>query len=146
MNTLIETYTKFAAARLDCNRMMICAVDELIESIKASAESVDPKSNIRIVQSKDVQLKSWDPRYHIPSEQAKAVLYGIRRGKTPAEKVFYIKEMLLRHSMRYPNGDRVALNPTTIELIETSELGRLVWYLTGVGREIKMLDNKDDLR
>ncbi len=123
---LTQLFDQFKHAEAELRSAVEQSIAGLIDRLKRQADGVDPNSNIRIVQFRDIQSQSWDPRYHIPSEQAKAVLDDLNRGSSPDAKVSRLREMVLNRSVRYPNGDRVSLNPTTIGLIKSSEIGQLI--------------------
>ena len=123
---LTQLFDQFKRAEAELRSAIDSSIMKLIDLLKRQAEDVDPNSNIRIVRFRDIQSHSWDPRYHIPSEQAKAVLDDLNRGSSSEAKVSRLREMVLNCSVRYPNGDRVSLNPTTIGLIKSSEIGQLI--------------------
>lgn len=127
---LAQLFDQFKHAEAEFDLAVEQSITALIDRLKRQAEDVDPNSNIRIVQFRDIQSQSWDPRYSIPSEQAKAVLDDLNRGSSSKAKVSRLREMVLNRSVRYPNGDRVPLNPTTIRLIKSSEIGQLIDHLS----------------
>ena len=123
---LAQLFGQFKRAEADLHLAIERSITELIDRLKRQVEDVDPNSNIRVVRFRVIQSSSWDPRYHIPLEQAKAVLDDLNRGSSSEAKVSRLREMVLNRSVRYPNGDRVSLNPTTIGLIKSSEIGQLI--------------------
>ncbi|MBO7678413.1 MAG: hypothetical protein J6S75_01950 [Thermoguttaceae bacterium] len=123
---LKQFFDRFKRAEAELRFAVEMSIMVLIDRLKRQAEGVDPNSNIRIVRLRDIQSRSWDPRYLVPSAQAMAVLDDLNRGSSSEAKVSRLREMVSNCSVRYPNGDRVTLNPTTIGLIKSSEIGQLI--------------------
>ena len=81
---------------------------------------------IAVVKSSSIVGGSWDPHYHIPAAQSRAVLKWLNGRNSAASIVAAVRGMIANGYIGTNRDDRVYLNERTYQTVIESDIGQYI--------------------